>query len=622
MNDDELTALATKLRELREEFDKATARAAFEKAAVGLSPDQRARVELQVFVSDSSQKGDGKIGEVAGGDVVTGVVHVADHAEIYGPVIGANSGTVNVTYTTTEHQRRLDDYLTLLRQLAAGERARALCAPELPLTNGLPFSTLRLALARAAMVWEPETDVVQAGSDDAYRRSLLAGLLLPLVTTRLMLSTLRSEWALNRMSSPQLCVLVLQEGVKYVGSTVALDAEARLKVRHRVAVKLRDPIYAAGCARLLTDLTETEEGRDALAAAFQEYQASATPATPVPTFVHLAAATALGSAVGGGFLLSVIELLRPSAERKEPDSPPEPPRPTVPATPGLLRIPVTLVEWQGELEQRNERFGQPSGYWCYVRPGTYRMGGWERDQSAANLPLDGFWIARVPVTVAQYTAFIEAGGYRDSRWWTRNGENWLRGQKNPTPWRWRESPFNSRPRQAATGVRWYEAMAFCAWLSAQLARTLPRDYTLRLPTEAEWEAAAAYDVAWQRRTYPWGNDPPTADTVVFDRSWGDASPDVATCPAGAAPCGAMDMGGTVWEWTVSSYQAYPNRAHWLKEDFTTNDYDIPVRGGDYSDNSSYVRCGARYRSHPGDGSGASNWGGVRVCVSPRLAHWF
>ncbi|NNJ13332.1 SUMF1/EgtB/PvdO family nonheme iron enzyme [Chloroflexales bacterium ZM16-3] len=250
-----------------------------------------------------------------------------------------------------------------------------------------------------------------------------------------------------------------------------------------------------------------------------------------------------------------------------------------------------------------------------MRPGTYRIGGWERDAAAANLALDGFWIARTPVTVAQYAAFIEAGGYRDSRWWTPQGKDWLRGQKEPKPWRWRESPFNSRPQQAVTGVRWYEATAFCAWLSAQLARSLPRGYTLRLPTEAEWEAAAAYDAAWQRRSYPWGNDLPTARTAVFDRSWEEASPDVATCPAGAAVCGALDMVGTVWEWTVSSYQAYPERAHWLKEDFTTNDYDIPARGDSYY--SSNVRCGARYRPDPVFDLVLDYDGGVRVCVSPR-----
>lgn len=108
-----------------------------------------------------------------------------------------------------------------------------------------------------------------------------------------------------------------------------------------------------------------------------------------------------------------------------------------------------------------------------MRPGTYRIGGWKRVEEHADLELQAFWVARVPVTVAQYAAFIEAGSYRERRWWTPNDLEWLRGYENKQPWRWREAPFNSRPRQAVTGMSWYEATAYCAWLRAQLAGSLP-----------------------------------------------------------------------------------------------------------------------------------------------------
>lgn len=251
-----------------------------------------------------------------------------------------------------------------------------------------------------------------------------------------------------------------------------------------------------------------------------------------------------------------------------------------------------------------------------MRLGIYRIGGWGGGEDYADLELQAFWSARVPVTVAQYAAFIEAGGYGERRWWTAHGWEWRRAEKDPQPWRWRESPFNSRPRQAVTGVRWYEASAFCAWLSAQCAQDLPRGYTLRLPSEAEWEAAAAYD-ATGRRAHPWGEEKPAAHHAVFDRKWEEASPDVATCPAGAAACGALDLAGTVWEWTAGSYEAYPKRAHWLKEDFTRGIGDAPLRGGFYAVSSSYVRCAARYGDFP------FSWlsdDGFRVIVAPGLAH--
>ena len=512
-----------------------------------------------------------------------------------------------------ERERRLDDYLALLRQLAEGERARAaLGAPEPPLTNGLPLDTLRLAMARAVLTWELPRDV---SDEPTLRRSLVAALLLPLVTTDLLVWTLRSNWALGQLSSNQVAVLVQRQGLPYLGPDVILDRDALTLAHANLTRALADPVYADGCARLLEDLTQPDGGLPVLAAAWNEHLCSPQGShAKIPAVIHLLAAGAVGVATGAGMLAAAIAMLNRNDERR-PTGAPTTPSPAPIPNDDTWRIPVTLTEWHAELEQRNERFGQPAGYWCCVRPGTYRIGGWERDQAAANLALDGFWIARVPVTVAQYAAFITDGGYRESRWWTRSGWDWLRGQKRSQPWRWREAPFNSRPRQAVTGVRWYEATAFCAWLSAQLARSLPRDYTLRLPTEAEWEAAAAYDSTWQRRTYPWGNDAPTARTAVFDRPWDEAAPDVATCPAGAAACGAMDMAGTVWELMESEYHAYPAGSYQPRKDFTNG--QIVWRGGSWYNDSSYVRCGARVRYYLGY---VYNLDGFRVVLAPRLAH--
>ena len=151
----------------------------------------------------------------------------------------------------------------------------------------------------------------------------------------------------------------------------------------------------------------------------------------------------------------------------------------------------------------------------------------------------------MPITVAQYAAFIAAGGYRERRWWTPEGWTWIRERKRPEPWRWQEAPFNSRPQQAVQSVASYEAMAFCSWLRDQVVP--PAGYTVRLPTEAEWEAAAAFDPKGERRAYPWGNQPPTSRLTVFGQEWECGAPDVGTCPAGAAACGALDMAGTIWE---------------------------------------------------------------------------
>jgi formylglycine-generating enzyme required for sulfatase activity len=241
------------------------------------------------------------------------------------------------------------------------------------------------------------------------------------------------------------------------------------------------------------------------------------------------------------------------------------------------RYPVTPDDWRHELARRNEQFGQPDGYWCYIRPGTYQIGGWEEGEESATHDLPAFWVARYPITVAQYRVFIDDGGYQQQDYWTPNGWGWKGDRTQPR--RWGDSQYNS-PNQAVIGVTWYECMAFCSWLTAQLAET---GYEVRLPTEAEWEAAAAYDIQMQRQTYPWGDTPePTPERAIFADDQGNrlgAPAPVGVCPAGSAACGALDMGGQVWEWCRSSHKAYPAGANVGQSKFNEGDFDVPLRGG-------------------------------------------
>jgi formylglycine-generating enzyme required for sulfatase activity/energy-coupling factor transporter ATP-binding protein EcfA2 len=284
------------------------------------------------------------------------------------------------------------------------------------------------------------------------------------------------------------------------------------------------------------------------------------------------------------------------------------------------RYPVSRDEWRQETARRNETFGQPDGYWCYVRPGTYTIGGWEEGKESADHKLPAFWIARYPITVAQYAAFIADGGYQNEGYWTPEDWEWIQGDNRTQPWGWDNSKYNS-PNQAVIGVSWYECMAFCNWLTAQLADTLPAGYAVQLPTEAEWEAAAAYDEEMQRRTYPWGEEEPTPEHAIFEDDQGNrlgAPAPVGVCPIGAAACGALDLGGQVWEYCRSSYGAYPWGANEEEQEFKRDNVDVPLRGGSWFYNRTSVRCAARGGSYPGsDGVGSGN-GGFRVLLSPRV----
>lgn len=281
---------------------------------------------------------------------------------------------------------------------------------------------------------------------------------------------------------------------------------------------------------------------------------------------------------------------------------------------GDPRCPVDMAQWQAEPFPAT--FGNPPGYWCALPEGTYKIGGWEQSALSAEIALPAFWIARFPITVAQYAPFVEHGYAPDAeRWWTPHGWAWKLQEKREQARHWWNEPNFSRANQPVSGVTWYEAMAFCAWLTKQIGDMLPAGYQLCLPTEAEWEVAAAYDVDGQRRTYPWGEATPTLDRAVFGRNYNDGPWDVGSRLAGAAACGALEMVGTVWEHAASSYRGYPNQGQIFLKDFTTSEFDVSTRGGAYYSDSTPVRCGARLRFFP-----VSHFDvGFRIVVAPRLA---
>ncbi|HLZ69487.1 MAG TPA: SUMF1/EgtB/PvdO family nonheme iron enzyme [Dehalococcoidia bacterium] len=139
--------------------------------------------------------------------------------------------------------------------------------------------------------------------------------------------------------------------------------------------------------------------------------------------------------------------------------------------------------------------------------------------------LPPFALARTPVANHEYAAFVAACG-RPPRFW--------------------RDPRFTDPAQPVVGVRWQDAVDYCAWLSARTGRRL------RLPTEAEWEYAARGGV--EGGLYPWGNGLPlTASGLPL----ADAPMD-RPAPAGSGPAnpfGLRDMGWNVHEWCGDWYAA-------------------------------------------------------------------
>ena len=123
---------------------------------------------------------------------------------------------------------------------------------------------------------------------------------------------------------------------------------------------------------------------------------------------------------------------------------------------------------------------------------------------------------------------------------------WYPPGRQTQPAYWHDDAFNN-PAHPVVGVCWFEARAYCAWLSAQAGEAF------RLPTEAEWEAAAR---GVQCRRYAFGDDFDAARCNAFETHVRHTTP-IGAFPGGQTPEGLVDMTGNTWDWTSSLYTPYP-----------------------------------------------------------------
>jgi formylglycine-generating enzyme required for sulfatase activity len=178
--------------------------------------------------------------------------------------------------------------------------------------------------------------------------------------------------------------------------------------------------------------------------------------------------------------------------------------------------------------------------------GTFTMGSDRHlsdEQSAHRVMLKPFWIDRVPVTNADFAAFLQRlGGTSNARgqhlfdWDDRDA------RIHKVEGRWRADP--GYERHPANEMTWYGARDYCEALGK------------RLPTEAEREFAAR---GTEGRTYPWGEERPDPSRARYGVGWIETAP-VGSFPKGATPEGVLDLAGNVHEWTSTIMRPYPYRA--------------------------------------------------------------
>ena len=215
-----------------------------------------------------------------------------------------------------------------------------------------------------------------------------------------------------------------------------------------------------------------------------------------------------------------------------------------------------------------------------VPAGRYPVGSdrhepYDNEHPAHEVQLKGFRIDRFPVTNRQYLAFMDDGGYARQELWSPDGWEWILtfGSEAPEYWArgdggWQAGRFGVtvpvEPDLPVMHVCYFEAEAYARWAGK------------RLPSEFEWEVAAAWDPAAGRSSrHPWGDAPATTQLANLDQ-WVFGPAPAGAYPSGASPLGCEQMVGDVWEWTSSDFLPYPGfRA------FPYPEYSEPFFGGPF-----------------------------------------
>jgi len=166
-----------------------------------------------------------------------------------------------------------------------------------------------------------------------------------------------------------------------------------------------------------------------------------------------------------------------------------------------------------------------------------------------SIEVPAFWMDRYLVTNLDYERMIP--GHAKSR-----------------------NPYSDADRQPVVLVSWHEARLYCRW----------RGRGCRLPSEQEWEKAASWDAAAQRkRVYPWGDDFDASRCNTRESGLEKTSP-VGAYPGGRSSYGCEDVAGNVWEWTESPWEEGSEAR--------------VLRGGAWNLSHDYAACACRNDSYP------------------------
>lgn len=192
-----------------------------------------------------------------------------------------------------------------------------------------------------------------------------------------------------------------------------------------------------------------------------------------------------------------------------------------------------------------------------IPAGTYTIGspdGEDREKPPQTIEIKAFLIDNREVTKEEYAKFVKEAKYK-------------------TPASWVNGSYRGDGKEPVTEVSWDDAQAYAKWAGK------------RLPTEEEWEVAAA---GKDKSRYPWGNDWDNAKANTKEAAQDGIKPAGAFIK-GVSPSGLYDMSGNVWEWTDSKPTSYPGSAFKITD---ADNYKV-IRGGSHKEGKAVATTYAR-----------------------------
>ena len=265
---------------------------------------------------------------------------------------------------------------------------------------------------------------------------------------------------------------------------------------------------------------------------------------------------------------------------------------------------------------------------AHIPGGKFKIGAFKDDgfvfdneKWAHDVEIKPFQISKLTVSNHEFAQFVEEGGYQQEKLWCKEGWQWRAENNLQHPVYWRKSHSDHAKWEvrwfdqwqplaqhaAVINVSWYEANAYCRWVGR------------RLPTEYEWEVAAAgvpsatkEKMSDQKRKFPWGNNDSNSQHANLNgESLG--SIDVNAKPEGDSAFGCRQMIGNVWEWTSSVFAPYPEFTPDMYEDYSQPLFGKTkvLRGGCWATRSRLIRNTWRNYYHP---SRNDVFSGFRTCA--------